>query len=90
VTVLAVSAAGIAGGDVLLFAVSWRSRTVLGVVAGVIGIPLVVYAIASGLDSGAASGALVIALIFLIVGTVLYRVGQGLERLLDGAPEDEA
>lgn len=89
-TVLAVSAAGIAGGDVLLFAVSWRSRTVLGVVAGVIGIPLVVYAIASGLDGGVAGEALVIAFIFLLVGTALYGLGQGLERLLDTDPEDEA
>jgi drug/metabolite transporter (DMT)-like permease len=90
VSVLAVGGAGIATADVLLFVVSWRSRTVLGVVAGVIGISLVVFAIASGLDSGAARGALAIALILLIVGAVLYGLGQAFERLLDADPEEES
>ena len=82
-------AAAIATADLWLVAISWRSRTVLGGVAGVVGIALVVVAIGSGL-TGSAAAALVVALILLIVGTALYGLGRALERLLDADPEDKS
>jgi hypothetical protein len=85
---LAAGGVAIAAGDVLLVAISWKSRAVLGGVAGGVGISLVGFAIASGLTGGDAEAALVIALIFLIVGTALYGLGQAFERLLDADPED--
>jgi hypothetical protein len=80
---LAAGAVAIVIGDLLLVAISWKSRTVLGGVGGVVGVPLVVFAIASGPTGSAAEAALVIALIFLIVGTALYGLGRSFERLLD-------
>ena len=85
---LAAVGVAIAAADVLLVAICWKSRTVLGGVAGVVGIPLVVFAIASGLTGSVAEAALVIALISLIVGTALYGLGLAFERLLDADPED--
>jgi hypothetical protein len=83
---LAAGAVAIATADLFLVAISWRSRTVLGGLGGVVGIPLVVFAIASGLTSSAAEAALVIALIFLIVGTALYGLGQAFEQLRGADP----
>lgn len=85
---LAAVGLAIATGDLWLVVICFKRRTVLGGVAGVVGIPLVALAVASGLSGSAADAALVIALIFLILGTVLYRVGQAFERLLDQEPEE--
>jgi len=80
----------VVAGDVWLVVICWKRRTVLGGVAGVVGIALVAFAVASGLRGSAAEAALMIAVIFLILGTALYRLGQALERLLDDEPEDGA
>jgi uncharacterized membrane protein YczE len=85
---LAACAIVIATADLGLIVISWKRRTVLGGVAGVLGIGLVAFAIASSLRGDAADAALVIALIFLIVGGVLFGLGQAVERLLDEQPED--
>jgi hypothetical protein len=84
---LAAGGAAICAGDVLLVAISWKSRTVLGGVAGLAGIALVGFAIASGPSGGAAEAALVIALILLVVGWALYGLGRAFERLLDADAE---
>jgi hypothetical protein len=86
---LAAGGVAVATADLVLVAISWRSRTVLGGLLGAIGIPLVAFAIASGPGGNAAVATLAIALIFLIVGAVLYGIGQVFERLLDADPEDE-
>jgi hypothetical protein len=85
---LAAGGAAIAVGDLWLIAICWKRRAVLGGVLGAVGIPLVVFAIASRptLDRGA--GALAIALILLVIGVALYGLGQALERLLDEGPEE--
>jgi divalent metal cation (Fe/Co/Zn/Cd) transporter len=74
---------------VVLLAISWRSRTVLGGLLGAAGIPIVGFALVSG-PHGDSVAALVIALVLLVVGSALYRLGQTFERLLDADPEDEA
>jgi hypothetical protein len=86
---LAASGAAVAAGDVVLLAISWRSRTVLGGLLGAVGIPIVAFALVSG-PSGDSVAAVVIALVLLVVGSALYGVGQAFERLLDADPEDEA
>ena len=77
-------------GDAWLIAKCWGTGTVLGGGIGVVGIALVALAIVSRLRGGAGDTALVIAAAVLVVGCVLYGLGQAFERLLDEKPEDEA
>ncbi|MGO9956871.1 MAG: hypothetical protein ACLP50_12970 [Solirubrobacteraceae bacterium] len=88
VITLAAGAGSIAVADLWLAVICWRRRTVLGGVASTTVLALVGFAIASGLRGSAARSALVIAAVFLLVGIVLYWLGQGFERLLDDEPED--
>ena len=87
---LAAGAVAIAVGDLWLIAICWRRRAVLGGVLGAVGIPLVVFAIASGPTVDSAEGTLAIALSLLIIGVGLYGLGQALERLLDEGPDETA
>jgi uncharacterized membrane protein YczE len=87
---LTAGAAAIAVGDLWLIAICWRRRAVLGGVLGAVGIALVVFAIASGPTADRAEGTLAIALALLIVGVVLYGLGQAFERLLGDGPDDDA
>jgi hypothetical protein len=87
---LTVVGAAIALGEVSLIVVCWRRRAVLGGVLGVGGIALVAFAIASGPTADFAEGALGVALALLIVGVVLYGLGQRFERLLDDEPDEAA
>jgi hypothetical protein len=86
--VLAAGAVAIAIADLSLVAICWRRRTVLGGVAAAVGIPLVAFAIISGLSGRAATAAMLVALIFLIVGSALHGLGRAFERLLDEEPGD--
>lgn len=86
---LAAGGAAVAAGDVVLLAISWRSRTVLGGMAGAVGIPLIGSALVSG-PNGDSVAALVIAFVFLVVGSALCGLGRAFERLLDTGAEDEA
>ncbi len=85
---LAAGAVSIAVADLWLVVICWRRRTVLGGVAAAVGIPFVAFAIISGPSGRTAKAAVLVALIFLIVGSALYGLGQALERLLDEEPED--
>jgi hypothetical protein len=76
-------------GDLWLVAICWRRRAVLGGLLGAAGIPLVVFAFASGRGGSGARGALVIALLLLGIGAGLYALGQRFERLLDEPPDGE-
>ena len=80
----------IALGDVALVAISWRDKSVLGGMLGLVGIPLALF---SRLDAGTRASseqALVIAAGALVLGAALVALGRALERLLDTEPEDEA
>lgn len=88
-TLLAAAGGAIAAGDLWLVVVCWKRRTVLGGLAGAVGIPLVALAIASGARDSAGEGALVIALVLLFVGVGLYVLGQVFERLLDDCGEKQ-
>jgi hypothetical protein len=87
---LAAGGVAIAVGDLLLTAICWRRRTVLGGVAGAVGIPLVLFAITSGPTSDRGKATLAIALALLIIGVGLYGLGQAFERLLDEGPDEKA
>ena len=76
--------------DLLLVVTSWRSRTALGGVLGSIGLLLVGLALAARPKTGARDYELVGAGVALAIGTVLFVVGQVLERLLDDDSEDRA
>jgi predicted lipid-binding transport protein (Tim44 family) len=69
----------VAGADVWLGVICWRSRTMLGGLMAAVSIGLVAFALAFG----PADGAVAIAFMFLAVGTVLYGIGQLLERVLN-------
>jgi hypothetical protein len=77
----------IALGDIALVVICWRSRTVLGGLLGVAGIPLVVFAAVPGFGRGESKDALLGAGIALAIGAALYGLGHVLERLLDEEPE---
>jgi hypothetical protein len=83
---LAAGAVAVAAADLWLVTICWQRRAVLGGILGAVGIPLVAFAIASGLTGSTGEAALVIALVLLIVGGALYALGQALERLLEQEP----
>jgi hypothetical protein len=87
---LAAGGAAIAVGDLWLIAICWRRRAALAGVLGAAGIPLVVFAIASGPTADPGEGTLAIAVALLIIGVGLYGLGQALERLLEEGPDEEA
>jgi len=90
VTTLIAAGVLIALGDVALVVTCWRDRTVLGGLLGATGIPLVVFAAASGFARNASRYALLGAGIALAIGTALYGFGRVLERLLEEEPEGPA
>jgi hypothetical protein len=85
---LTVVGVAIAAGNLALLAVCWRSRTVLGGLLAAIGVALVGLAIASGPGRGAGGVALLSAGVALVIGTVLFAIGQAVQRLLDDEPEE--
>jgi hypothetical protein len=87
VTTLIGASVLIALGDTCLVVTCWRNRVVLGGLLGAAGIPLVVFAVTSGLERAASKYALLGAGIALAIGTALYALGHVLERLLDEEPE---
>src|ERR1700740_1553681 len=87
---LAAGGAAIAVGDLWLIAICWRRRAVLGGVLGAAGIAFVVFAIASTPTVETGKGTLAIALALLVIGAVLYGLGQAVERLLEERPDEHA
>jgi hypothetical protein len=79
------TAAGLAValGDLALIIACWKSRTVLGGLLGTAGMPLVGFAIVRGASGGASVYSIATAALALAIGSVLYVLGQALERLLD-------
>jgi hypothetical protein len=85
------TAAGVlvALGDVGLAVMCWRSKSVLGAILGLIGIPLVLFARLGAPTRASSEQALMIATGALVLGMALLALGRALERLLDSEPEDE-
>ena len=73
----------VALGDLALIIACWKSRTVLGGLLGAAGMLLVVLAIVRGASATAGKYSIAIAALTVANGTVLYTLGQALERLLD-------
>jgi hypothetical protein len=73
---------------VALVVVSWRSRSVLPALLGAGGIAAIALAITRGLSRGGSKYAIVIAGLALVIGSVLYGLGQAFERILDDHPDD--
>ena len=69
--------------DLALIAACWKSRTVLGGVLGASGVALVVLSVAGDASGPARESSIAIAALTLVIGSVLYALGQALERLLD-------
>jgi hypothetical protein len=84
---LDLGAAVVAIGNLALVVTSVRHRVVLGALVGLIGLASVGFAGVNQLSGAAAAGAILIAAILLVVGVVLYCLGQAFERLLDEPPE---
>jgi hypothetical protein len=80
---LAAAGLGIAAGDVWLGLLCWRSRTTLAGPLAAAGLLLVAFAGSSGVNRPAGRGALATALIFLVIGGVLFLIGRLFDRLLD-------
>ena len=74
--------------DVALVVVSWRSRSVLPGLLGAVGVAATAFAITRGPGRGARDYAIVIAGLTLVIGCVLYGLGQVFERILDDHPDD--
>jgi len=68
-----------------LLIVCWRRRTVLGGVCALAGIALVAVAIAARHD---AADAVLAASAALVIGAVLFGLGQAVQQLLDDDPDD--
>lgn len=75
-------------GNAALVTVSWRKRSVLAGVLGLIGIPLVAFALVSGMTRHRSELALLVAAVALLLGSALFALGQALDRLLEAEPED--
>jgi hypothetical protein len=75
-------------GDAALVLVSWRSRSVLPGVLGISGVAAIAFAVARSLSRGGSAYAIVIAGLALVIGLVLYGLGQAFERILDDDPDD--
>jgi hypothetical protein len=73
----------VAVGGLALIVVCWKTRTVLGGLLGATGIVLVAFGVARGASRTAGEYSIGIAAVALLIGTVLYIIGQVLERLLD-------
>jgi hypothetical protein len=73
-----------------LLAADWKRRAVLGGLLAAAGLPLVVLAMLAESAGHAGADELLLAAVALALGTVLFVIGQALERLLDRSPQDPA
>jgi hypothetical protein len=81
---LVLAAVALGAGGLWLGALSWRRRSVLALVCGLLGIA---WAVAAGAEAWAgrdATDAIAGSLAALSIGTVLMVLGRAMQRLLDG------
>jgi hypothetical protein len=79
----------LAAAGLWLAVVCWRKRSVLGLVCGVAGIALAVAA-GTGLAGSGATDGLIGALAAILIGAVLYVLGQAIQSVLDEEPDTGA
>jgi hypothetical membrane protein len=84
-----ISALLAAAGDIGLAVVCWRTRTALGAIAVFASTVLLALAALSGWQGTTAADEVIGALVFLIVGAVLFCLGQTIGRLLNSPPEGD-
>jgi uncharacterized membrane protein YczE len=89
VAALVIGALGVAVGDAGLLVVSWRTRTSLGGLTGVASVALVGLSAGPGWTGTTARDEVLGALVFLIVGLVLFGLGQAIDHLLAGSSEGD-
>ena len=75
-------------GDAALVSASWRNRSVLAGILGLIGIPLVAFALLSRMTRHRSELVVLVAAVALVLGSALFALGQALDRLLEAEPED--
>jgi hypothetical protein len=86
-TAVTVTAAAVLGAAQLrLLVLSWRVRSVLPLLCAIVGVALAGLALVSPPAGHRPGVALALALIVLVIGTVLYGIGQTLWSLLDDEP----
>jgi hypothetical protein len=76
-------------GDLLLIVACLETQSALAGTLAAVGIPAIVLAIVAGASDRTGRYALAIGAFTLLLGTVLYGLGQAVERLLDAEPDDE-
>jgi hypothetical protein len=84
----AAAALAVIAGDICLLLACWRSQTILAGVCAAAGIPLVGFAVLSGISTSTGEAALIIALGALVIGIALFGLVQVLQRLLDSEPRE--
>jgi uncharacterized membrane protein YczE len=87
---LTIAGVTVATADLWLGVISWKRRSVLTGALGAIGIPVVAFSVLEDPTHAAHEEALAIATIMLIVGIVLYGIGEAIQRLLDTEPDEHA
>lgn len=86
-TAVTVAAAAVLGAAQLrLLVLSWRVRSVLPLLCAIVGVALAGFALVSAPVGHRADVEFALALIVLVIGTILYGIGQTLWRLLDDKP----
>jgi hypothetical protein len=85
---LTIAGSLVALGDLALVVICWRRRAVLGGVLGTAGFVLAVLGLVRGAPHLYSDYPLLLAGVMLGIGTVIYLIGQVLERLLEDAPDD--
>ena len=73
-----------------LVLVCWRSRSVLGLLCGLLGVASAVLGATSGHAGIGATDELAGALAAIVIGTVLLILGQAIQRVLDQEPDTSA
>jgi hypothetical protein len=73
-----------------LLVLCWRRRAVLAGVCAAAGIALVVLTLVQGYRDGARELGLIMALVAVVIGSVLFVLGQALHRMLDTEPEESS
>ncbi len=83
-------AGALAVSGVWLVAASWRRRSVLALVCGMLGIASALLAAIAGRPESVVTSALLGSLAAIVIGTVLLALGQALQGLLDQEPDERA
>jgi hypothetical protein len=73
-----------------LLVLCWRRHAVLAGLCAAAGIALVVLTLVPGYRNSARELGLIMALVAVVIGSVLFVLGQALQRMLDTEPEESS